>query len=88
MIRDCFAKLGPHIRSCHSKDILLHDRLTLHLDEVRPGLGGLDYHAYLGELAKLDPDTPLILEHLPAEEEYDAAASHIRSVAAELDLEC
>lgn len=88
LIRDCFAKLGPYIRSCHAKDIVLHDRLTLHLDEARPGLGGLDYHVYLTELDKLDPDTPLILEHLPTEDEYDAAAAHLRGVATELGLEC
>ena len=23
VIRDCFAKLGPYIKSCHAKDILL-----------------------------------------------------------------
>ena len=88
LIRECFAKLGPHIRSCHAKDILLHDRLTLHLDEVRPGQGGLDYRAFLGELAKLDPDTPLILEHLPTEDEYDLAAAHIRGIADEMAENC
>lgn len=86
LIRDCFAKLGPWIRSCHAKDILLADRLTVHLDEVRPGLGALDYRVYLGELAKLDPDIPLMLEHMPNEAEYDAAAEHLRSVAAEIGV--
>jgi len=81
-IRECFAKLGPHIKSCHAKDILLGGKLTVHLDEVRPGLGGLDYGVFLTELAKLDPTTPLMLEHLPNAEEYTAAAQHIRQVAA------
>lgn len=57
MIRDFFAKLGPHIRNCHAKDILLRGSLTVHLDEVRPGLGNLDYRAFLTELNKLHPDT-------------------------------
>lgn len=83
LIRECFAKLGPFIKSCHAKDIALSGKLTLHLDETRPGLGGLDYGVYLAELSKLDPDTPLMLEHLPSEEEYKLAAQHIRSVAAE-----
>ncbi len=87
MIRDFVAKLGPHIRSCHAKDILLGEKLTVHLDEVRPGLGGLDYQALLTELAKLDADTPLMIEHLAGEEEYDLAAEHIRAVAAELGVE-
>ncbi|MGD8241095.1 MAG: TIM barrel protein [Armatimonadota bacterium] len=81
LIRECFAKLGPHIKSCHAKDIALSQQLTVHLDEVRPGLGGLDYATYLTELDKLDPDTPLMIEHLSSEEEYELAADHIRSVA-------
>jgi sugar phosphate isomerase/epimerase len=84
LIRDCFAQLGPHIRSCHAKDIHLHDNLTIHLDEVRPGTGALDYQTFLTELDKLDPDTPLMLEHLPDEAEYDAAAVHVRGVAREI----
>lgn len=81
LIRACFAKLGPHIKSCHAKDIAFSQKLTVHLDEVRPGTGGLDYRTYLQELGKLHPDTPLMIEHLPNEEEYALAAEHIRSVA-------
>jgi len=82
LIEECFEKLGEHIRSCHAKDILLHDNLTVHLDEVRPGQGNLDYTTFLRCLNRLDPDIPLMLEHLPGEEEYSAGASHIRGVAA------
>jgi len=82
VIRDFIARLGPHIRSCHAKDILLQDRPTVHLDEVRPGEGSLDYRAFLTGLATLDADLPLMLEHLPGAEEYAAAAAHIRQVAA------
>ena len=84
LIRECFAKLGPHIRSCHAKDILLSDRFMVHLDEVRPGLGALDYRAFLQDLARLDPDTPLMIEHLATAEEYALAAEYIRSVAADI----
>ena len=81
IIRDFIARLGPQIRSCHAKDILLQDRLTVHLDEVRPGTGALDYRAYLTGLAELDGEIPLMMEHLPNAEEYAAAATHIRQVA-------
>jgi len=81
LLRECFEKLGPYIRSCHAKDIALIDRLTVHMDEVPPGLGGLDYRTFLQELNRLDPDTPLMLEHLPSEEEYALGAEYIRSVA-------
>ena len=87
LLRACFDKLGPHIRSCHAKDIILRDNLTVHLDEGRPGSGAMDYGVYLEELSKLDPDTPLILEHLDSEEEYTQGAEFIRSVAAEVGCE-
>lgn len=87
LIRDCFAVLGPYIRSCHAKDISLSGKLTTHLDEVRPGLGALDYGVYLQELNKLEPDVPLMLEHLANAEEYALAASYIKAVASELGLE-
>lgn len=81
MIREFVARLGNHIRSCHAKDIALATRLTTHLDEVRPGLGGLDYAAYLQSIDRLDPDVPLMLEHLKEEQEYADAAAHLRNVA-------
>ena len=82
LIRECFARLGPHIRSCHAKDIRLDDRLTTHLDEVRPGLGVLDYRTYLVELDRLDVDMPLMLEHMKKPEDFAAGAEYIRGVAA------
>lgn len=85
LIRECFAKLGQRIRSCHAKDILLAPKLTVHLDEVAPGKGNLDYATYLRELAKLDPDTTLMIEHLQ-ENEYPPAAEYIRNVAKECGL--
>ena len=86
LIRECFRKLGPYlIRSCHAKDILLSTKLTTHLDEVRPGLGALDYDTFLRELSKF-PRTPLMLEHLPNAEEYRLAATHVRSVAKTIGL--
>jgi sugar phosphate isomerase/epimerase len=70
LIRECFAKLGPHIRSCHAKDIILRPQYTTHLDEVRPGTGGLDYATFLKELSKLP----------------DQAAGYIRGVAKQVGL--
>lgn len=85
LIRECFEKLGPYIKSCHAKDILLQTRLTTHLDEIRPGLGGLDYATFLKELSKI-PDTPLMLEHLKGAEEYQLAADYVRGVAKSVGL--
>jgi sugar phosphate isomerase/epimerase len=82
LIHAFVAALGPHIRSVHVKDVVLQPRLTVHLDEARPGLGGLDLGALLCALARLDPDLPLMLEHMSEEADYDAAAAHLRQVAA------
>ena len=83
LLRECFQKLGPYIKSCHAKDIILRDNLTVHLDEVRPGLGGLDYRTFLHELDRLPAGTPLMLEHLPGEDDYRQAAQYVRHVADE-----
>jgi sugar phosphate isomerase/epimerase len=83
LLKECFSVLGSHIKSCHAKDILLQENLTVHLDEVRPGLGNLDYRVLVRELNKLDPDIPLMLEHLPDDAEYRKAAAYIRDVAGE-----
>lgn len=86
LIREWFTKLGPHIKSCHAKDTQLSTKLTTHLDEVRPGLGYLDYRTLLRELDKLDPDMPLMIEHLHAEEDYRLSAEYIRGVADEIGV--
>lgn len=80
-MRECFRALGPYIKSCHAKDIRLARKLTVHLDEVQPGLGALDYPTLLREMQRLAPDTPLMLEHLPDAETYRAAADHVRAIA-------
>ena len=85
VIRECFEKLGPMIRSCHAKDVTMKPQALVHLDEIRPGLGALDYKTFLKELSRF-PDTPLMIEHLKDAEEYKLAADHIRSVGASLNL--
>ncbi len=88
MIRDFFARLGPHIKSCHAKDITLREDIyTPHLSELRPGLGKLDYNVFLVELSKLK-DVPLMMEHLDSAEAYSLAAGYIRRVAAQNTIDC
>jgi sugar phosphate isomerase/epimerase len=80
MIKECFTKLGSFIKSCHAKDIILREDInTPNLDEVRAGLGKLNYDVFLNELSKLQ-DVPLMLEHLNTQEEYQSAADYIRQV--------
>lgn len=85
LIRDCFDKLGPHIVSCHAKDILLHDKAALHLDEVMIGDGNLDYPTYLRALAALPGDVPLMLEHLE-QDQYALARDRLTGIAAAVGL--
>jgi sugar phosphate isomerase/epimerase len=80
LIREFCSRLGPRVRSCHAKDIVLRNELTVHLDETCPGRGRLDYATYLREIDRLDPQMPLIIEHLSGPEEYREAADYIRSV--------
>lgn len=88
MIRDFFKKLGPRIKSCHAKDILLREDIyTVRFSELRPGLGKLDYPAFLTELSRLR-EVPLMMEHLDTAEEYGLAAGYIRSVADENGIDC
>lgn len=81
LIREFVEKLGPWIKSVHAKDILLRETYTTHLDEVRIGLGYLDYRTLLTELNRLPADLPVMLEHLKTEAEYAEAAAAIRAAA-------
>lgn len=77
-----FRILGPHIKSCHAKDIHLREEpVAVMFDEVRPGLGAMDYRTYLGELSLLNREISLMLEHLPNREEYRLAGDFIREKA-------
>ncbi|MGM0837306.1 MAG: sugar phosphate isomerase/epimerase family protein [Bacillota bacterium] len=80
VIKECFQKLGPYIKSCHAKDIILEENLTVHLNETRPGLGNLDYLTFIKEVQRLRRDVPIMLEHLSTKEDYQLAASYIRKV--------
>jgi len=79
LIRECFKKLGPNIRSCHAKDITLREDNSIpQLDECAPGLGKLNYDTFLVEFCRLK-HIPLMMEHLHTTEEYAAAAEYIRA---------
>jgi len=77
---------GPHVRAVHAKDMTITSALTLDMPERRPGLGGIDYRAFITQMQRLDPDTPFLVEHLPSDEEYVLAVAHVRAVADELGV--
>lgn len=76
-LKECFQKLGPHLKSIHAKDITILPKLTLHLEERRPGLGSLDYAVFLREASRFK-DIPFMMEHLDKQEDYLLAAQYIR----------
>jgi sugar phosphate isomerase/epimerase len=86
LVMECVQKLGPYIKSCHAKDVIRRKGMVVHLDETRPGLGHLDYAALLCELHQLDPDIPLMMEHLEGNDEYALAADYLRSCAASVEV--
>jgi len=86
LVAEFVAVLGSRICSVHIKDIRLRDHLTMHLDECRPGTGGLDHGMLLRALSGLDADLPCMLEHLPTTEDYLVGADHLLQCAAQQHL--
>lgn len=86
VIREWFQKLGDRIRSCHAKDVTLSGRLTVHLDECRPGTGALDYRTYLECMSHLPERTCLMLEHMTEAQDYVEATRYLKGLAAEMGL--
>ena len=84
-IRDCFQKLGPYVVSCHAKDIKMLRGAQVHFEETFCGDGGLDYGAYLTELAGLGRGVPLMFEHFP-ERQQNWARDYIYEQAAALGI--
>jgi sugar phosphate isomerase/epimerase len=85
-IRECFAKLGPWIKSCHAKDLKWGPGVQVWIQEVIPGTGLIDYKALLQELSRLGTEAPLMLEHLHSEAEYTQGRHYIQGVARSMGL--
>ena len=69
-VDECAELLGGKIRSCHIKDVHLDRRYTLRLEECGPGDGEFPLRHYVSRMHELDPEMPVILEHLTTDEEY------------------
>lgn len=81
VLADLFAKLGTDIIAAHLKDITIEDRLVLHLTEVVPGLGLMDYEYLLKEMQACQPDVYALIEHLPDEKVPQAQANVVKMAA-------
>ncbi len=63
------------------------DGLTLHIDEAIPGEGLFDYEALLSACDALDPDLPVMCEHLETEAEYLKASGFLQEKAARMGIQ-
>ena len=70
LIDECAELLGTRIRSCHIKDVHLSGSYTLRLEECGPGDGEFPLRYYAEKMHAIDPEMPMILEHLNTDEEY------------------
>ena len=67
-IRHMAKTLEGFIVGGHAKDVLIENRLVLHLAECPAGLGLLDWETFLPIVEGLDPEFPLVVEHCTADE--------------------
>lgn len=81
VIRECFRLLGPHIKSVHAKDLMLQKSTPIHIDEVLPGEGEVDFAEVLRLCDALPEDMPVLVEHLSTFEECKQGIAHLRAVA-------
>lgn len=87
IMRDCIRRFGDKIVSAHVKDIKLKEpAISVILEEVMPGEGGIAMHTFIREIHKLQHDVPFMMEHLSNEEEYDKAAEYIRKCGREENI--
>lgn len=81
-----FDTLEPYIVSGDAKDIVLDDRVVVHLKETPAGDGELDYAAFLTRFEQCCPEGFLHLEHFPLDQAL-RGQQFIRRKAAELGIE-
>ena len=80
-----FKTLGEHVVSGHAKDVIIEDRLVIHIDQRPAGQGLLDYRTYLRLMEALNPEYPVIVEGATVAE-LPAVKAFLDSVAAELGI--
>lgn len=78
-VEHCFALLGDRIRSCHIKDIILRPEFTFQLQECACGEGTFCLERYAELADQVDPDMPMIIEHLHSDEEYIRSLVYVRN---------
>lgn len=80
VILEWFDKLKPYAKSCHAKDIIIADTLTLHFSECRPGTGELDYETLVKCAKEMDDDFPVMFEHMKTKIDFVEAMNFIKKI--------
>jgi sugar phosphate isomerase/epimerase len=75
ILNQLFDLLGRDIAAAHLKDLALDDRLVVHITEVVPGEGTLDYNLLLTRMNELCPQGYCLIEHLPDDKVPQARAA-------------
>jgi sugar phosphate isomerase/epimerase len=84
-IERMFATLGDHVVSGHAKDVIIEDRLVIHIDQRPAGQGLLDYRTYMRLMEALNPEYPLVVEGASVAE-LPAVKAFLDGVAAEMGI--
>jgi sugar phosphate isomerase/epimerase len=86
LINEGFDLLGENIIAAHSKDsLILPNKMSCYITEVRSGAGVLDYETYLVRLSRMKWPRTLITEHVP-DEEYPLAREFLEKTAAKVGV--
>ena len=83
VVDEVIDSIGGHIVMAHVKDVKYDPTPSLHLWEVPPGEGLVDYRYWFGRLAELKRDMPVFIEHLKDMNEMVAAWHTVRGAAIE-----
>jgi sugar phosphate isomerase/epimerase len=87
IVKECVHRFGDRIISCHVKDIKMKEpSISVILEEVPMGQGNVDLKTFMRQIDGLSRPIPFMMEHLPNEAAFDAAAAVIRSVGKDLGI--
>lgn len=81
LTHELFDKLGPHVVSCHAKDLVWDVEMNIHFREVPCGAGKVDLGTYLRRISMLGHEAPLMIEHCKDEAEYTKAREYLQQLA-------
>ncbi len=80
VLNELYALLGRDIVVAHAKDCRLADQLVVHIEEVVPGTGTMDYGLFMRRFHEVCPEGYFIIEHLP-NAHVPQARDFVRAVA-------